>query len=109
MALSPPIGEECPLCKDHYQIASLGPCDHRICYKCSVRLRVVCGNNDCPQCRKTCDQVIITRFPGTFMALLRSIGFQKKGFLYTENELMRDVEELLANRYENISSSLIPH
>ncbi|XP_054168133.1 E3 ubiquitin-protein ligase ZNF598-like [Oppia nitens] len=41
-------------------IYAIGKCDHRVCYECSTRMRVLCKQNECPICRQMLDQVVFT-------------------------------------------------
>ena len=39
---------------------SIGVCDHRVCFECSSRMRVLLGQNECPSCRQALDNVSVT-------------------------------------------------
>lgn len=41
----------CPVCADRIYILAAGACNHGVCHRCALRLRVLCGDNHCPVCR----------------------------------------------------------
>lgn len=43
--------EPCTICCQERQFDYVGSCRHPICFECGVRLRLICGSNDCPICR----------------------------------------------------------
>uniref|UniRef100_A0A7G3AJD0 RING-type E3 ubiquitin transferase n=1 Tax=Lutzomyia longipalpis TaxID=7200 RepID=A0A7G3AJD0_LUTLO len=51
----------CVVCFIEVTIFSVGSCDHAVCYVCSTRMRVLCGQNECPICRQEQSQVIFSR------------------------------------------------
>lgn len=55
-ALGPAEGP-CVLCCGELEVVALGRCDHPICYRCSVRMRALCGVRYCAVCREELGQV----------------------------------------------------
>lgn len=55
-AAGPPDGS-CVLCCGELEVVALGRCDHPICYRCSVRMRALCGVRYCAVCREELGQV----------------------------------------------------
>ncbi|CAL8122875.1 unnamed protein product [Orchesella dallaii] len=51
----------CVVCYRDVRYYSVGACDHSVCFECSVRMRVLLEQNECPICRQILDQVIFTR------------------------------------------------
>ncbi|ODN04636.1 putative zinc finger protein [Orchesella cincta] len=51
----------CVVCYRDVKYYSVGACDHSVCFECSVRMRVLLEQNECPICRQILDQVIFTR------------------------------------------------
>lgn len=45
------------LCCGELDVVALGRCDHPICYRCSVRMRALCGVRYCAVCREELRQV----------------------------------------------------
>ena len=41
----------CMLCCEEIDIVAKGQCNHVICYKCSSRMRAICGESYCVVCR----------------------------------------------------------
>ena len=51
--------EHCPVCLNRMQIYAVGMCNHPVCSECSTRMRILCGQNECPICRQDMPKVII--------------------------------------------------
>ena len=47
----------CVVCCEEVQFYALGVCDHWVCFKCCVRMRVLGKENYCPVCRADLHQV----------------------------------------------------
>ena len=47
----------CVVCCHETKIWAMGECNHPTCLLCSARLRVLCGQNDCPVCRMNLKEV----------------------------------------------------
>lgn len=47
----------CCVCFRDVEIYSIGTCDHPCCFECSTRMRVLCGQNECPFCRQNVAKV----------------------------------------------------
>lgn len=47
----------CVLCCGELEVVALGRCEHPICYRCSVRMRALCGVRYCAVCREELAQV----------------------------------------------------
>ena len=50
----------CPVCHERMEIFAVGRCDHTICFRCAVRMRVLCDQMYCAICRADLLQVILT-------------------------------------------------
>jgi len=50
----------CPVCHERMEIFAVGRCDHIICFRCAVRMRVLCDQMYCAICRTDLLQVIVT-------------------------------------------------
>lgn len=64
MAASPPSqaspsspGGGCVLCCGELEVVALGRCEHPVCFRCSVRMRALCGVRYCAVCREELAQV----------------------------------------------------
>ena len=51
--------EHCPVCLNRMQIYAVGMCNHPVCSECSTRMRILCGQNECPICRQDMPKVSI--------------------------------------------------
>ena len=47
----------CDVCSSIIKYYAVGICDHPICMKCSVKMRVISGDFDCAICRTDMDKV----------------------------------------------------
>lgn len=68
--------EVCVVCFRPVETYSIGECDHPVCFECSTRMRVLCGRNECPICRKNMAKVSAER------EVLGVAVFQKKLIRY---------------------------
>ncbi|TPX16483.1 uncharacterized protein E0L32_003777 [Thyridium curvatum] len=53
-------GEVCFICANPIQHYSIAPCNHITCHICSLRMRALYKNKDCPHCRTPAPYVIFT-------------------------------------------------
>lgn len=54
--------EHCILCFDDLYFVSLGRCDHKnVCNTCSLRLRLILEDEQCPICKTELDEILITK------------------------------------------------
>ena len=51
------MDDACPVCLNRIRIFSVGLCNHHVCQECSTRMRVLCGQNECPICRQDMPKV----------------------------------------------------
>jgi hypothetical protein len=47
----------CSLCVEKFEILAVGGCNHGVCHRCALRMRVLDNNRDCPVCRTRLDKV----------------------------------------------------
>ena len=47
----------CELCYHDTRNWAVGECDHPTCLRCSTKLRLLCGQKECPVCRLTLKKV----------------------------------------------------
>jgi hypothetical protein len=53
---------ECKLCVERIEVFAISKCNHiGVCYKCSLRLRVIAKNYSCPICRQLCENVLFSK------------------------------------------------
>jgi hypothetical protein len=74
-------------------------CDHSMCLKCSVRLRVLCDTKECPVCRKHSDKVIVTEKSSSAFSTLscqKMTEIRKHGLMFTDASLMKHFDRLYA-------------
>ncbi|XP_061456266.1 E3 ubiquitin-protein ligase ZNF598 [Rhineura floridana] len=90
MAASPPLelrGSEAPcscvLCCGELEVVALGRCEHPICYRCSVRMRTLCGVRYCAVCREELAQVVFGKKLASFSTIaLGQLQHEKKYDIY---------------------------
>ncbi|XP_048349460.1 E3 ubiquitin-protein ligase ZNF598 [Sphaerodactylus townsendi] len=95
MAASPPAppasrgseGPSCVLCCGELEVVALGRCEHPICYRCSVRMRALCGVRYCAVCREELAQVVFGRKLTSFSTIaLHQLQHEKKYDIYFTDE-----------------------
>ena len=53
--------EHCILCFNQLRFFALGQCDHKnVCHTCSLRLRIILEDEQCPICKAELDEILIT-------------------------------------------------
>ncbi|XP_068002583.1 E3 ubiquitin-protein ligase ZNF598-like isoform X1 [Melanerpes formicivorus] len=73
----------CVLCCGELEVVALGRCDHPICYRCSVRMRALCGVRYCAVCREELGQVVFGRKLTSFSSIaLSQLQHEKKYDIY---------------------------
>ncbi|CAO1626040.1 unnamed protein product [Sympodiomycopsis kandeliae] len=53
----------CWICAEPVKLYSLGPCNHRTCHICAIRLRALYKVQECTFCKASLDQLIFTKDP----------------------------------------------
>ncbi|CAG8599323.1 5471_t:CDS:2 [Acaulospora morrowiae] len=65
----------CSICTESTSVYAVAQCNHRICYVCALRSRILLGTNSCPFCRAKQHKVIFTHDSTTpFSVLMSSIS-----------------------------------
>ncbi|KAJ2717306.1 hypothetical protein H4R19_000058 [Coemansia spiralis] len=62
----------CFICADTVSFYAVGECDHRTCFRCNLRLRVLFQSKACPYCKTELGTVIYTRDPDATFAELHA-------------------------------------
>ncbi|NXI35888.1 ZN598 ligase, partial [Galbula dea] len=96
-AAAGPADGSCVLCCGELEVVALGRCDHPICYRCSVRMRALCGVRYCAVCREELGQVVFGRKLSSFSAVaLHQLQHEKKYDIYfTDGEVYALYRKLL--------------
>ncbi|XP_053936579.1 E3 ubiquitin-protein ligase ZNF598 isoform X2 [Cuculus canorus] len=97
MAASGAAEGPCVLCCGELDVVALGRCEHPICYRCSVRMRALCGVRYCAVCREELGQVVFGRKLTSFSAIaLHQLQHEKKYDIYfTDGEVYALYRKLL--------------
>lgn len=76
-------GGGCVLCCGELEVVALGRCEHPVCYRCSVRMRALCGVRYCAVCREELAQVVFGRKLASFSTIvLGQLQHDKKYDIY---------------------------
>jgi len=51
----------CIICTEDVNLYAVGVCNHPICHKCSLRLRILYQSKECPYCKTELEDVIYTK------------------------------------------------
>ncbi|XP_064317445.1 E3 ubiquitin-protein ligase ZNF598 isoform X1 [Phalacrocorax carbo] len=92
-----PADGTCVLCCGELEVVALGRCDHPICYRCSVRMRALCGVRYCAVCREELGQVVFGRKLTSFSTIaLNQLQHEKKYDIYfTDGDVYAMYRKLL--------------
>ncbi|PAA76739.1 hypothetical protein BOX15_Mlig023084g1 [Macrostomum lignano] len=58
---TPDDSNSCLVCREECQYYGIGECNHTVCAKCAIRLKVICKVAECPICRHKSSQILITK------------------------------------------------
>jgi hypothetical protein len=59
--------EFCLLCADPIRFYAVGECNHHgICSKCSMRMRLLLDDHNCPMCKQPLERVVVSSSPRAF-------------------------------------------
>ncbi|PIA18753.1 hypothetical protein COEREDRAFT_79739 [Coemansia reversa NRRL 1564] len=72
----------CLICADTVDFYSVGECDHRICFRCNLRLRALFKSKACPYCKIEQTKVIYTREANSTFSELA-----KRDFPFSDEDL----------------------
>ena len=54
--------ESCILCYNEIQFFALGSCGHtNVCAKCSLRIRLLMEDKNCPLCKQELEEIVVTQ------------------------------------------------
>jgi len=59
----------CVVCAHAIDIYAIGYCDHCICFRCSLKMRILRSEKFCPVCRKDLKKVLFSKHKSTFSEL----------------------------------------
>ncbi|CAG8692654.1 22044_t:CDS:2 [Cetraspora pellucida] len=66
------VVDYCSICTEHISVYAVSQCNHRICYLCALRSRVLFENSTCPYCRAQQNKIIFTHDSDTSFSTLLS-------------------------------------
>jgi len=93
----------CMVCANDITIYAFGDCNHPICYKCSMKMRILCGEKFCPVCRKEMNKVLLTDTLDDFNVLIKDSNtirekHHKVGFIFKHGGLIKHFNKVLEHR-----------
>lgn len=101
--------EVCVVCFRPVETYSIGECDHPVCFECSTRMRVLCGRNECPICRKNMAKVVFTRNVVSFMSInTRNMLYERRYAIYFESEAVMKAYDLLMEHSCSLCKDIPP-
>ena len=84
--------ELCPVCQEEIKIYALGKCDHPVCFKCSIRMRLLCEQFHCPICRSDIRQVAMVTSKVNFESInFSSLCMDGKNKIFSESMEIQDM------------------
>lgn len=88
----------CVLCFNDIELYAVGECDHALCHKCFVRLRVLCNDDQCPVCRNSLPKVVLSAELKPFSSFhLLDRTYDKKLMAYCTSDSVRHSSRSLLN------------
>ncbi|EDO40042.1 predicted protein, partial [Nematostella vectensis] len=92
----------CVVCCEEIEFSAVGKCDHPVCYKCCVRMRVLKQENYCTVCRSELSMVYLVAHPAPWVSMkekaLKGLSDKKYGIYYETKEIRDNVKFLLEHR-----------
>lgn len=92
----------CVVCCEDIEFFAVGVCDHPVCHKCCVRMRVLGKEIYCPVCRTELQQVFITKDSISYRKLAARRGSsvidKRHSIHYQQKGIQDKVKELLEHR-----------
>ncbi|XP_041062456.1 E3 ubiquitin-protein ligase ZNF598 isoform X1 [Carcharodon carcharias] len=76
----PGADKSCVLCCQELEIFAVGKCDHPVCYRCSTKMRALCGQRYCAVCRLELDQVVFIKKVAPFSTIATHQFHHEKKF-----------------------------
>lgn len=87
--------DHCAVCLSLMNIFSVGLCNHHVCSECSTRMRVLCGQNECPICRQDMPKVFHTESRVQYADVADKIyPMDKRYRICFENDKVQEAYEL---------------
>ncbi|CAG8505996.1 9445_t:CDS:2 [Dentiscutata erythropus] len=83
--------EYCSICTEHISVYAVSQCNHRICYLCALRSRVLFKTNTCPYCRAQQNKIIFTHDSDTSFSTLLS---SKAWYIISEFQILCEDESI---------------
>ncbi|XP_038675176.1 E3 ubiquitin-protein ligase ZNF598 [Scyliorhinus canicula] len=75
-----PADKSCVLCCQELEFFAVGKCDHPVCYRCSTKMRALCGQRYCAVCRLELDQVVFMKKVAPFSTIATPQFHHEKKF-----------------------------
>ena len=66
--------DQCSVCWNDIKIFAVGHCNHHVCHVCSIRMRVLCSQNDCPICRQDMPKIILSSKRSNFEDMANEVN-----------------------------------
>ncbi|CAG8647338.1 10919_t:CDS:2, partial [Dentiscutata heterogama] len=81
----------CSICTEHISVYAVSQCNHRICYLCALRSRVLFETNTCPYCRAQQTKIIFTHDSDTSFSTLLS---SKAWYIISDFQILCEDESI---------------
>lgn len=91
------VQKTCQLCIEPIEYFSIGKCNHPICYKCIIRLRLKLENKNCPICRIELEDVYLDKELRDFSSCNKRIYKYDRKFSVFLPKYDKKIEQLLAD------------
>ena len=93
----------CIICSDEIQQYAISQCNHTVCMKCSMKMRILSKDYKCPTCTIRLGSVIISEQLEPFSrltntALFKEFNYKEAAYYFTSKKLKEIFYEVLAPR-----------
>ncbi|CAG8566589.1 11965_t:CDS:2, partial [Racocetra persica] len=85
------VVDYCSICTEHITVYAISQCNHRICYLCALRSRVLFENSTCPYCRAQQNRIIFTHDSDTSFSTLLS---SKAWYIISDFQILCEDESI---------------
>ena len=91
--------DQCSVCWNDIKIFAIGACNHPVCYTCSTRMRVLCGQKDCAICRQDLAKVVFYKKLCSYQDVADQVLLHDKRYqiCFEDQEVKKAYDDLLSN------------
>ena len=95
----------CPICWNDIKIFGVGCCNHIICYKCVIKIRISNLENDCAICNQDLPNIILTERRQKYEDIMyNKMDFESEYQIFFENQTIKGhYQKVLQKENQNLA------